>query len=119
MRARWIISAVLVILPAGSPSAQQSHLDTRYQIEQMAATFAEHYNKQDAAALASMFTKDALRVSSDGTAVSAGPQAIEESFNTQFKAGLAHIELVVDQVSPLGADAAVTIGKYQLTGQDR
>ena len=119
MRARWIISAILVILPAGSPSAQQSHLDTRYQIEQMAATFAEHYNKQDAAALASMFTKDALRVSSDGTAVSAGPQAIEESFNTQFKAGLAHIELVVDQVSPLGADAAVTIGKYQLTGQGR
>jgi uncharacterized protein (TIGR02246 family) len=119
MRALWIISAILVILPAGSPSAQQSHLDTRYQIEQMAATFAEHYNKQDAAALASMFTKDALRVSSDGTAVSAGAQAIEESFNTQFKAGLAHIELVVDQVSPLGADAAVTIGKYQLTGQGR
>jgi uncharacterized protein (TIGR02246 family) len=85
----------------------------------MAATFAEHYNKQDAAALASMFTKDALRVSSDGTAVSAGAQAIEESFNTQFKAGLAHIELVVDQVSPFGLDAAVTIGKYQLTGQGR
>jgi uncharacterized protein (TIGR02246 family) len=119
MRALWIISAILVILPAGSPSAQQSHLDTRYQIEQMAATFAEHYNKQDAAALASMFTKDALRVSSDGTAVSAGAQGIEESFNTQFKAGLAHIELVVDQVSPFGADAAVTIGKYQLTGQGR
>jgi hypothetical protein len=49
MRARWIISAILVILPAGSPSAQQSHLDTRYQIEQTAATFADHYNKQDAA----------------------------------------------------------------------
>ena len=66
MRARWIISAILVILPAGSPSAQQSHLDTRYQIEQMAATFAEHYNKQDAAALASMFTKDAPRVYQTG-----------------------------------------------------
>jgi ketosteroid isomerase-like protein len=97
MRARWIISAILVILPAGSPSAQQSHLDTRYQIEQMAAAFAEHYNKQDAAALASMFTKDALRVSSDGTAVSAGPQASRSPL-THFKAGLAHIELVVDQV---------------------
>ena len=119
MRARWLISTILVILPAASVSAQQSHLDTHYQIEQMAATFADHYNKQDAAALASMFTKDALQVSSDGTAVSAGPQAIEDSFKTQFKTGLAHIELVVDQVSPLGADAAVTIGKYQLTGQDR
>jgi uncharacterized protein (TIGR02246 family) len=119
MRAHWIVSAILVIIPAGSPCAQQSHLDTRYQIEQMTATFTDHYNKQDAAALASMFTKDALRVSSDGTAVSTGPQAIEESFNTQFKTGFAHIELMVDQVSPLGADAAVTIGKYHLTGQER
>ena len=90
-----------------------------YQIEQMAATFADNYNKQDAAALTSMFTKDARHVSSDGTAVSAGPQAIEDSFKTLFKTGLSHIELVVDQVSPLGADAAITIGKYQLTGQDR
>jgi hypothetical protein len=30
------------MLPAGAPSAQQSHLDTHYQIEQMAATFADH-----------------------------------------------------------------------------
>ena len=46
-------------------------------------------------------------------------RAIEDSFETLFKTGLSHIELVVDQVSPLGADAAVTIGKYHLTGQDR
>ena len=119
MRAHWIVSLTLLILPAGSPSAQQSHLDTRSQIEQMTVAFTDNYNKQDAAALASMFTKDAARVSSDGIAVSTGPQAIEESFNTQFKTGFAHIELKVDQVSPLGADAAVTIGKYQLTGQGR
>jgi hypothetical protein len=66
-----------------------------------------------------MFTKDALQVSSDGTAVSAGPQAIEDSFKTQFKPGLSHIEQVVDQVPHSEADAAVTISKYQLTGQDR
>jgi hypothetical protein len=64
-----------------------------------------------------MFTKDALRGSLDGTSINAGPQAIEESFKTQFKTGLAHIELMIDQVSPLGVDAAITIGKYQLTGQ--
>jgi uncharacterized protein (TIGR02246 family) len=119
MRAHWIVSASLLILPAGSPSAQQSHLDTRSQIEQMTAKFCDHYNNQDAAPLASMFTKDAVRVSADGTAISAGPQAIEESFNTQFKTGLPHIELRVDQVSSFGADAAVTVGKYQLTGQGR
>ena len=62
MRARWIISAILAIVPTASPFAQQSHLDTRHQIEQMVATFSERYNEQDAAAIASMFTKDAARV---------------------------------------------------------
>jgi ketosteroid isomerase-like protein len=117
MRAHWVVSAAVVIFPAGSPSAQQSHLDTRSQIEQMTGMFVDHYNKQDAAALASMFTKNALRVSSDESVVSAGPQAIEGSFNTQFKTGLTHIELMLDQVSPLGENAAVAIGKYHLTGQ--
>jgi hypothetical protein len=42
----------------------------------MAATFADNYNKQDAAALASMFTKDALQVSSDGlTGVTPGGES--------------------------------------------
>jgi len=93
MRAPWIIAAILLIPPAGSLSAQQSHLDIRSQIEQVAATFAEHYNKQDAAALASMFTKDALRFSVDGTVVSAGLQAIEGSFKTQFETGLTHVSI--------------------------
>ena len=95
-------------------------LDTRYQIEQMTATFAEHYNEQDVAALASMFTKDAARVASAATAISTGPQGIEEAFKTQFEFGFNHIkELTVDQVSPFGTDAAITIGKYRLTGQGR
>ena len=119
MRARWIISAILAIVPTASPFAQQSHPDTRHQIEQMVATFSERYNKQDAAAIASMFTIDAARVASAATAISTGPQGIEEAFKTQFELGFNHIELTVDQVSPFGTDAAITIGKYRLTGQGR
>src|SRR5271169_4450647 len=104
MRARWIISAILAIVPTAS-FAQQSHLDTRHQIEQMVATFSERFNKQDAAAIASMFTKDAARVASAATAISTGPQGIEEAFKTQFELGFNHIELTVDQVSPFGTDA--------------
>ena len=116
MRARWILCAILTVIPLASPSAQQSHLDTRSQIEQMVATFTESYNKQDAAALAGMFTKDAVRISSAGTAVSAGPLAIEETFKSQFAAGFNHIDLIVDQVSPVGPDAAITVGEYRATG---
>ena len=116
MRSRlfvWAISAVVV--PAASAVAQQPEVHTRQQIEQMVATFTERYKKQDAAGIATMFTKDAVRVSSAAPAV--GPQAIEEIFKTQFKAGYNHIDLTVDQVSPLGNDAAITIGEYHATGQ--
>jgi uncharacterized protein (TIGR02246 family) len=83
----------------------------------LAATFRERYNKQDADAIASMFTKDAVRVTSGVSSASVGPQAIEETFKTQFKSGFRHIDLVIDQVSPLGTDAAITVGAYQITGQ--
>ena len=117
MRSRWIVAAILGIVPAASAFAQQSHLDTRRQIEQLAATFSERYNKQDAGAIASMFTKDAVRVTSGINGPSVGPQAIEEAFKTQFESGFRHIDLVVDQVSPFGSDAAITVGTYQITGR--
>ena len=117
MRSRWIVAVILGIVPAASASAQQSHLDTRRQIEQLAATFSERYNKQDAGAIASMFTKDAVRVTSGISGPSIGQQAIEETFKTQFESGFRHIDLVVDQVSPFGTDAAITVGTYQITGR--
>jgi hypothetical protein len=63
-----------------------------------------------------MFTKDAVRVTSGVSAPSVGPQAIEETFKTQFESGFRHIDLVIDQVSPFGTDAAITVGTYRITG---
>ena len=117
MHPRWIFAVILGTFPAAAASAQQSHLDMRRQIEQLAATFSERYNKQDAGAIASMFTKDAVRVTSGGSAASVGPQAIEETFKTQFESGFRHIDLAIDQVSPFGTDAAITVGAYQIIGQ--
>jgi uncharacterized protein (TIGR02246 family) len=117
MRSRWIIAVILAIVPSASASAQQSHLDTRRQIEQLAATFSERYNNQDAGAIANMFTKDAVRVTSGNSAPSVGPQAIEKIFKTQFEIGFRHIDLVIDQVSPFGTDAAITVGRYEITGR--
>jgi ketosteroid isomerase-like protein len=95
MSSRWIIAVILAIVPLASASAQQSHLDTRRQIEQLAATFSERYNRQDAGAIASMFTKDTVRVTSGVGAASVGPQAIEETFKAQFKKRFRHIDLLV------------------------
>ena len=117
MGSRWIIAAALTIVPLTSSYAQQSHLDSRQQIEQLSRTFNERFNKQDAAAIAGMFTKDAVRVSPGVGAVSVGPQAIEESFKTQFTLGFGRIDRVIDQVSSLGPDAAIAFGVYQVSGQ--
>ena len=117
MYSRWIFAVILGSFPAAAASAQQSHLDMRRQIEQLAATFSERYNKQDAGALANMFTKDAVRVTSGVSAPSVGRQAIEKTFKTQFESGFRHIDLVVDQVSPFGTDAAITVGRYEITGR--
>jgi uncharacterized protein (TIGR02246 family) len=86
-------------------------------MEQMAKRFSDYYDNQDAAAVASMFTKDGVRVSSGVDAVSTGPEAIKDIVTTQFKSGLAHIDLVVDQVSVVGTDVAIAVGKYRSTGQ--
>jgi len=111
----FVLAIAAVLAYAASAVAQQPEVQTRQQIEQMVATFTEHYNKQDAPGIASTFTKDAVRLSS--TAAAVGPQAVEEIFKTQFKAGYNHIDLTVDQVSPLGDDATITIGEYHATGQ--
>src|SRR6476469_4309318 len=117
MHPRWIFAVILGTFPAAAASAQQSHLDMRRQIEQLAATFSERYNNQDAGAIANMFTKDAVRVTSGNSAPSVGPQAIEKIFKTQFEIGFRHIDLVIDQVSPFGTDAAITVGRYEITGR--
>ena len=112
MRSCWIISAILAIVPTASPFAQQSHLDTRHQIEQMVVTFSERYNKQDAAAIASMFTKDAARVSSAATAISRqrGPLKVDGHWTEVEvrEGGVWKIRLLT--VSPKTAPNAVTPG---------
>ena len=113
MRSCWVIGAILAVVPSVSAYAQQSHLDTRQQIEQMAKRFSDYYNNQDAAAIGDMFTKDAAQVSPGVNALSTGPEAVENTLKSQFKMGFSHIELVVDQVSALGTDAAITIGTYR------
>jgi uncharacterized protein (TIGR02246 family) len=117
MHSRWIFAVILGTFPAAAASAQRSHLDVRRQIEQLAATFSERYNRQDAGALANMFTKDAVRVTSGNSALSVGPQAIEKIFKKQFESGFRHIDLAIDQVLPFETDAAITVGRYEITGR--
>ena len=85
MYSRWIFAVILGSFPAAAASAQQSHLDMRRQIEQLAATFSERYNKQDAGALANMFTKDAVRVNIRRQRPERGPASDREDFQNTVR----------------------------------
>jgi hypothetical protein len=59
---RWNLPVVAIAL-ALPASAQTVDPGIRQAVEGLAATFAAHYNKQDAAAVAGTFTKDGVLVS--------------------------------------------------------
>jgi uncharacterized protein (TIGR02246 family) len=112
MRARWIIAAIVVAGLVAPASAQQASQSARQQIERLVAAYVANFNKQDAAGIASLYTKDGVLVSARG--VNTGPQQIEQNL---FKTGVNHDEVTVDQVSQLGHDAAISLGEYHVTGQ--
>jgi uncharacterized protein (TIGR02246 family) len=118
MRLPWIIATIAAIgVGVTSASAQQAEQSTQQQIPQLVATYAENFNKQDAAGIAGLYTTDGVLVSQAPKVVKTGPQEIEQSYQSAFKSGMNHVELTVDQVSPLGTDAALSMGEYHLTGQ--
>jgi hypothetical protein len=59
MRSPWIISAIVAIGLAPPTFAQQVDPSTRQQVERLAATYAENFNKQDAAGIAT-FTQETV-----------------------------------------------------------
>jgi uncharacterized protein (TIGR02246 family) len=114
MRRVWIISAIAVISPTVSAYPQPADQSVRQQIERLAATYEEHFDKQDAAGL---YARDGVLVSQAAKVVKTGPQEIEQNYRDLFKSGVNHAAITVDQVSPLGADAVISMGEAHITGQ--
>lgn len=110
MRLSWVmpIVAIAFALPV---SAQQVDQSVRQQIEM----YKEHFNKQDAPALAALYTKDGVLVGRG--AVTSGTQAIVEFYERIFQSGTSHFEATVEQASLLGNDVAIGIGEYHVNGQ--
>ena len=114
---RWSLPlvAIALVLPASAQSVDPS---IRQAVEGLAATFAEHYNKQDAAAVAGTFTKDGVLVAQSAQgAVWSGTQALAQRYEGLFKLGATHIDITTTQVVPLGNDVAIVWGEYHTTGQ--
>ena len=90
MRSSWIISAIAGIGLAVSASAEQVDQSTRQQIERLVATYAENFNKQNAAGIAGLYTEDGMLVSPSANIVKTG-QLIAQSYQDTFKSGMNHL----------------------------
>jgi uncharacterized protein (TIGR02246 family) len=118
MRTYWIISAIAAFGLTTSASAQGVDQNTRQQIEQLVTTYRANWNKQDAAGIASLYTRDAVLVSQAPKGVKNGPQEIAQQYEAIFKT-LPHNDAATVEVSPLGVDALFTVGEYHLSGQNQ
>jgi uncharacterized protein (TIGR02246 family) len=119
MRASWKILVIVATGCAVSAPAHSADPSVRQPVEQIAAAFEAHFDKQDAAGCASLFTPDGVLVSPGPTIVKAGPQEIAQNYQGLFKSGANHLEVRVDQVSRLGTNAVIAMGESHVTGQSQ
>jgi uncharacterized protein (TIGR02246 family) len=112
MRVASILSIIVVSLfsPAFADDAE-----LKKQVEQINTAYMESFNKQDAAGLATLFATGATFVNQFGPQTPT-KQHFEEGL---FKAGFNHAESKVDQVWPLGSDAALGMGQIRFTGKNQ
>jgi uncharacterized protein (TIGR02246 family) len=130
MRVIRVMFAIAVICVAAPASAQESDQEKQQEIARLGAKFLlrqeiqsfgfkymDNLEKQDAAGVAGLYTKDGILMSS--TAVALGPQAIEQFYQNEFKMGPLRRQSTLDEVSPLGSDAVIGRGEFHVTGQGR
>jgi hypothetical protein len=84
------------------PSAKSVDPAVRKAVEGISAAYAAHFNKQDAVALAGLFTKDGVLIAqSPEGLVNSGTSAIVQRYKSLFKSGFTKASTKVDQVAQL------------------
>ncbi len=111
------LSYILCVLMAASSlpvAAADTDQNTKQQVERIGAAYVASFDRQDGLGIAALFAKGGMHVNP------AGPRTdIAEFYQGAFKAGFDHEEITVDQAWPLGADMALAIGEYRITGKNQ
>ncbi len=109
------ISYVLCFLMAAfTVPAAAADADLKQEVQKIGAAYSDNFNKQNAAGIAALYATGGLQVNA------AGPTTdVEKRYEGVFKAGFNHEEVTVDQVLPLGADMALGLGEYHITGKNQ
>jgi uncharacterized protein (TIGR02246 family) len=112
MRISYILGFFLALsLPAAAAEPDQN---LKQEITKVASAYAESFNKKDAAGIAALYASGGVLVNA------AGMQAdIAKFYEGTFKAGFDHNEITVDQAWPLGAEMALSMGEYTISGKNQ
>jgi uncharacterized protein (TIGR02246 family) len=108
MKIRWLTALAAFAIGFAVPvvAQEQNTVDpeVRQQIEAVLAKYHEAYNKNDAAAIATLYTADAVEVFEKDAAggVASGLEAIEKRYAEQFASNPSKLSLTVIQVCPFG-----------------
>jgi len=93
-------------------SAPASADDMKQEVTKIAAAYADCFNKQDAACIAALYSKDGFLVNP------AGKHAILVYYGNAFKAGMNKLEVTVDEAWQLDNDTPGAMGKFRVTGKN-
>jgi uncharacterized protein (TIGR02246 family) len=99
------LTLAICLSPAAAQTASTSDENIAPKIEQFLAKYVDTYNQHDPAALAALYTADAVLVGPSGTPVT-GRNAIEASLTTMFKQmGSPTLAANATEIHALGGDA--------------
>jgi uncharacterized protein (TIGR02246 family) len=87
-------------------------------LQKAAADFVAAYNKQDAAAIAALFTEEGEMTDRSGTHLTSGRDEIQARYERIFSDDPLHIAIEVDSVRFVAPNLAIEDGTYHLTPAD-
>jgi ketosteroid isomerase-like protein len=93
--------------------AAAADADLKQEVQKIAATYADNFDKQNAAGIAALYASGGMHVNAEGPTTD-----IAKRYEGAFKAGFNHLDITVTDAWPLGADAFLATGQYHLTGKN-
>ncbi|MGY3483990.1 ketosteroid isomerase-like protein [Bradyrhizobium sp. USDA 4011] len=114
MRVSYVLLCSLLVAFSTSAVAADADQSLKQEVQKIGSAYAESFNRQDADGIAALFAKGGMHINP------VGPRTdIAEFYKGAFKAGFDHEEITLDQVWPLGADGALAMGEWRITGKNQ
>lgn len=102
------------LIAAYSVPALAGDAEFKQQVEQIHSTYADNFNKQNAAGIAALYANGGMIVTGTGAHTD-----LAEFYGGLFKMGFDHADVRVDQVWTLGADTLLARGEFRISGKNQ